>query len=138
MRSAMERNVVLVRRLYDAFEALDLDAILEIVSPDVVVVQAPELPWGGEFQGHDGLGRFFGLLSEHIRSKVTHEEIFAAGDRVVQVGRTRGTVTATGQPFDIAEMHLLTVNDGKVVRFEAHIDTPAMLEALEQPPLDPG
>ena len=126
----MDSNVALVRRLYDAFESLDLDTILEIISPDVVVVQAPELPWGGEFQGHDGLGRFFGLLREHITSKVTHEEIFAAGDRVVQIGRTKGTVTATDQPFDVAEMHLLTVRDGKVVRFEAHIDTPAMLVAL--------
>ncbi len=130
MTSAMEHNVALVRRLYAAFEALDLDAILEIVSPDVVVIQAPELPWGGEFHGHDGLGRFFGLLREHIRSNVTHEEIFAAGDRVVQIGRTAGTVVASGRPFDIPEMHLLTIEEGKVVRFEAHIDTPAMLEAL--------
>ena len=40
-------------------------------------------------------------------------------------------MNANGAPFDVQEMHLLTVRDGRVVRFEAHIDTPAMLEALQ-------
>ena len=45
-------------------------------------------------------------------------------------GRTAGTVNATGAAFDVDELHLLTVRDGRVVRFEAYIDTPAMLAAL--------
>ena len=45
-------------------------------------------------------------------------------------GKTAGTVNATGAAFDVDELHLLTVRDGKVVRFEAYIDTPAMLAAL--------
>ena len=61
---------------------------------------------------------------------MTIQTVYAAGDTVVQIGRTAGTVNATGASFDVQEVHLLTVRDGKVVRFEAHIDTPAMLEAL--------
>jgi ketosteroid isomerase-like protein len=127
-------NVELVRRLYAALEAVDLETILEIFDPEVEVYQTEELPWGGDFQGHDGLGRFFGLLRENITSKVTLQTVYAAGDEVVQIGRTAGTVNATGAPFDVQEVHLLTVRDGKVVRFEAHIDTPAMLEALRATP----
>ena len=127
-------NVELVRRLYAALEAVDLEAILEIFDPEVEVFQTPELPWGGDFHGHDGLGRFFGLLRENITSKVTIQTVYAAGDEVVQIGRTAGTVNANGAPFDVQEMHLLTVRDGRVVRFEAHIDTPAMLEALRATP----
>ena len=127
-------NVELVRRLYAALEAIDLETILELFDADVEVHQTPELPWGGDFQGHDGLGRFFGLLRENITSKVTIQTVYAAGDTVVQIGRTAGTVNATGAPFDVQEVHLLTVRDGKVVRFAAHIDTPAMLEALRSPP----
>lgn len=123
-------NVDLVHRLYAALAAVDLDTILQIFDPDVEVHQTDELPWGGDFQGHEGLGRFFGLLREHITSTVTIQTVYAAGDEVVQIGRTSGTVNATGNPFDVQEMHLLTVRDGKVVRFEAHIDTPAMVEAL--------
>jgi ketosteroid isomerase-like protein len=127
-------NVELVRRLYAALEAIDLETILEIFDPGVEVHQTRELPWGGDFQGHDGLGQFFGLLREHITSKVAIETVYAAGDEVVQIGRTAGTVNATGAPFDVQEVHLLTVRDGKVVRFEAHIDTPAMLQALGAAP----
>lgn len=123
-------NVELVRRLYVALEAVDLETILEIFDPEVEVHQTEELPWGGDFQGHDGLGRFFGLLRENITSTVTVQAVYAAGDEIVQMGRTAGTVNATGAPFDVQEMHLLTIRDGKVVRFEAHIDTPAMLDAL--------
>ena len=50
----------------------------------------------------------------------------------MQVGRTAGTVNATGVEFDVDEVHVLTLRDGKVVRFAATIDTPAMLDALGQ------
>jgi len=49
---------------------------------------------------------------------------------VIQVGRTRGTVVATGPPFDIAEVHRWTVRDGRPVRAHFSIDTPAMLAVL--------
>jgi ketosteroid isomerase-like protein len=127
-------NVALIERLYLAFEAVDLEAIAAVISPDVEIRQTDELPWGGEFHGHDGLLQFFGLLRDTITSSVTTQVVFAAGDDVVQVGRTAGTVNATGAPFDVDEVHVFTVRDGQVVRFEARIDTPAMLQALRADP----
>jgi ketosteroid isomerase-like protein len=134
MTASAHPNVELVRRLYDAMAARDLETILEIFDPEVEIRQSDQLPWGGEFHGYDGLGEFFRRLSEHIDSKVSHDIVFAAGDRVVQVGRTAGHVKATGTTFDIHEMHLLTIRARKVIRFEAHIDTPAMLAALGSAP----
>jgi ketosteroid isomerase-like protein len=52
----------------------------------------------------------------------------------VQIGRTAGTVVATGAPFDVAETHVWTVRDGRAVRFRAYVDTPAMLDALAADP----
>lgn len=126
----MDANVKLVRRLYDAFAASDFDTILAVMDPELVVTQADALPWGGEFHGYEGLATFFGRLREHITSEVTHAALYGAGDHAVQFGRTAGTVNATGAAFDIDEMHLFTIRDGRVVRFEAYIDTPAMLSAL--------
>jgi uncharacterized protein len=123
-------NVEVVRRLYDAFAATDLETILTLVDPDIVITQTEELPWGGEYRGYDGLRDFFGAIRGNIASQVTHVAVFSAGDRVVQVGRTAGTVNATGAAFDIDEVHLLTLRDGRVTRFDAHIDTPAMLAVL--------
>lgn len=37
---------------------------------------------------------------------------------------------ANGASFDIPEVHVWELRDGKVVRYHVYIDTPAMLEAL--------
>lgn len=58
------------------------------------------------------------------------ERVYEAGDHVVQIGRTRGTVNATGVEFDVAEAHIWEVRDGKAISMRAYIDTPAMLQAL--------
>ena len=63
---------------------------------------------------------FFLTLVEHIESQVTTESLFAAGDHVVQTGRTRGTVKANGASFDIPEVHVWELRDGKVVRYQAY------------------
>ncbi len=131
-RAVMEANVEVVRRMYDAFAATDLETILAVTDPDIEIVQTPLLPWGGEFHGQEGLGEFFGKLTGAISSRVTIHSVFAAGDQVVQVGRTAGTVNATGVEFDVDEVHVLTLRKSRVVRFAATIDTPAMLAALGQ------
>ena len=131
MPSDPDDNIAVVTRLYELFGAKDITGILAMIDPDVHVSQTPQLPWGGEYDGHDGITEFFVNLVGAISSTVEHETMFAAGDRVVQLGRTRGTVNATGTPFDVREVHILTLADGRITRFEAYIDTPAMLEALE-------
>jgi ketosteroid isomerase-like protein len=69
-------------------------------------------------------------LVGHIESQVTTDSLFAAGDHVVQTGRTRGTVRANGASFDIPEVHVWELRDEKVMRYQAYIDTRAMLDAL--------
>lgn len=128
--AAEHPNVVLVRSFYDALAARDLDRVAQLASPDIEITQTAELPWGGVFHGHDGLGQFFLALVGTITSQVTIERIYAAGHEVVQIGRTAGTVNATSAAFDVAEVHVLTLHDGQITRFDARIDTPAMLDAL--------
>jgi ketosteroid isomerase-like protein len=123
-------NLATIRRVYDALAARDASAIQEVFAPDVTIRQSPELPWGGDYEGLDGAFTFFMTLVEHIESQVTTESLFAAGDQVVQTGRTRGMVRANGASFDIPEVHVWELRDAKVVRYQVYIDTPAMLEAL--------
>ena len=35
----------------------DLRSILMLMSPDVEIIQSNELPWGGNYLGHDGVNR---------------------------------------------------------------------------------
>lgn len=125
-----ERNIEVVRRVYEAMKERDANVMQELFADDIRVGQSPLLPWGGEYEGRDGAFTFFLTLVEHIQSQVTTESLFSAGDHVVQTGRTRGTVVANGASFDVPEVHVWEVRDGRVVAFQAFIDTPAMLEAL--------
>ena len=123
-------HIEVVRSIYAAMAAKDLDGILQRLSPDFVVTQDARLPWGGRFEGHDGFATFAITLAGTIDSAVTHEALFAADGEVVQVGRTRGTVRASGAAFDIPEVHRWTIKDGKAVAAHFAIDTEAMLQAL--------
>jgi uncharacterized protein len=125
-----DENIVAIRRVYDAMKSRDANAMQELFADDITLRQSPQLPWGGEYEGIDGAFTFFLKLVEHIDSQVTTESLFAAGDHVVQQGRTRGTARASGASFDVAEVHVWELRDGKVVGFQAYIDTPAMLDAL--------
>ena len=107
--------------------------MLARLAPDFVVTQDARLPWGGRYEGPDGFATLGLALLEAIDSKVTTDALFEADGDVFQVGRTRGTVQATGATFDIPEVHRWTIADGLAVRAHFAIDTPAMLTALGRP-----
>lgn len=122
--------LTIVEQVYEAFGRKDLDAALALCHPDVVVTQDPAVPWGGRFVGPEGAATFFIGLVGAIDSVVTTEGLFQAGDQVVQFGRTRGTVRATGAAFDVPECHLWTVRGDRVAEAAFFIDSDAMLQAL--------
>lgn len=119
-----------VASAYEALGGEDPDAFLALLDDDVVLTQDPALPWGGRFEGRDGVATFAITLVGEIESAVAIEALFQAGDRVVQYGRTRGTTRTSGTAFDIPECHIWTVRDGRVTEMAFYIDTAAMLEAL--------
>lgn len=117
-------------RLYIAFVERDIPTIIGIVDPEIMVSQTELLPWGGTYQGLEGLQQFFGKLLTHINSQVEITEFIEAENKVILIGNTRGTVLANGNPFDVRLAHVWTFCDGKAWRFEAHIETEKMLQAL--------
>jgi uncharacterized protein len=123
-------NINTIRRVYEAMRNRDSSVLQELFADDIRIWQSPAVPWGGDYEGLDGAFTFFLTLVEHIESQVTTESMFAAGDHVVQVGRTRGKVVANEASFDVPEVHVWELRDGTVVRFQSYIDTPAMFEAL--------
>lgn len=133
---ATPRPIDVVTEIYAAFARKDLEAILRLTDPAIVVTQDPALPWGGRHDGHDGLGTFTMALLGSIDSTVRIDAMFEAGEHVVQHGRTAGTVRATGVTFDIPECHVWTVRDGRAVEAQYFIDSGAMLEALAAPAAD--
>lgn len=123
-------NAALVQRAYDALRRRDMAAAFALLAPDVEISQAREIPWGGDYRGHENAAKFFARLVETITSTVTIERFIDAGDTIVAIGRTKGTVNATGHAFDVPIAHAWTIADGLVVRIQFFIDDPTMLSAL--------
>jgi hypothetical protein len=123
-------DVAIVQAIYAAMAERDITALVALLDPEVVITQDPALPWGGRHVGHDGFARFGLTLTGTIDSAVTTDAVFRADGDVVQVGRTRGTVRASGAPFDVAEVHRWTIRAGRAVAAHFSIDTDAMLAAL--------
>jgi ketosteroid isomerase-like protein len=126
----MQENLRIVTALYEALETKDMTTLMELIDPEVEIIQTELLPWGGHYRGHQGLVDFFGKLTAHIKSQPEPVEFVQAGDHIVAIGNVRGQVNATGRTFDVRIVHVWTIRNGKALRFEAYIDTPQMLQAL--------
>ena len=119
-----------VQAIYAAFARRDDPQIFALFSRDIEIVQSPELPWGGHYRGHDGARQFFTTLTKHLNSTIEIERLIRAGDVVVAIGWTKGTVNATGAPYRVPIAHFWTIRDKQIARVQFCIDNPMMLEAL--------
>jgi ketosteroid isomerase-like protein len=123
-------DLEVIAHIYEAFADQDLEGLLALVDPDCGVTQDASIPWGGRYVGHDGVTTFALALMGGTDSAVTVDSLFEADGQVIQCGRSKGTVRANGEAFDIPEVHIWTLKDGMVVAAHFAIDTPAMLAAL--------
>jgi ketosteroid isomerase-like protein len=124
-------NVQLVQSLYAAFLRRDIPFVLDRIAPDFEILQSPQLPWGGHYHGPQGLQQFFTNLATHlINAALPIDRYLDAGDHVVALGHTQGTVKATQKPFDVPLAHVWHIQNGKAARFTPYIDNPTMLATM--------
>jgi uncharacterized protein len=119
-----------VRESYAAYERRDLAGVFAHLADDIEIAQTVQLPWGGRFIGHEGAKRFFLLLGQHLETMPEPRAWIPAGDEVAVFGRLKGRARVTGRPIDVDFVHVWTIRGQKAVRFEALVDTPALLEAM--------
>jgi ketosteroid isomerase-like protein len=125
----------LVQKLYTAFEHRDVATVAGLLGSHAIICQSAELPWGGTFEGLEGFSRFFGLILQHIDSKVTVDRYIDAAECIVAIGSTRGTVNANGASFEVPVVHVWQVEEGKITKFSPYIDVPTMIAALHKEPI---
>lgn len=123
-------NVEVVRQVYDAFKRREIAEVLSLFAPDIVITQSTEIPWGGKFQGRDAARECFIRLTQAINSTLTIERFVDAGDCVVAIGRTQGTVNSSGNRYDVPIAHVWEIQEGLVVSAQFYIDNPTMLAVL--------
>jgi ketosteroid isomerase-like protein len=124
-------NLELVKSAYEALATRQLQKVLQLAAADFELEQSAALPWGGRYSGQEGLREFMVKLTQHLDSVMTPDTFVEAGDRIGAVGRTRGVAHRTGRLFDLQAIHVWTIRNGELSRFEAYVDEGALASALD-------
>ena len=96
----------------------DFAAMAATLDPEVVLHQSPDLPWGGEFQGHAGYEDWARQMREAFdRLEVGDTRFFTDGDTVVITCRLVTRSRASGQTLDMPMAQVVRVRGDRIVEF---------------------
>ena len=106
-----------VRRMFAAFGAGDLDALIETVHPDSrwTYFGANPRPVKAEFVGKARVRKFFeGILARVEMTAFNTDEFIVQGETVVIFGSESGKVKATGEAFHNEWTQKYVVRDNQI------------------------
>lgn len=119
----MDDDVKLLERLYDRFNARDIDAVLTVLTDDVAWANGMD---GGHVHGHDGLREYWtrqwSTVSPHVEPASFHRS--ADGSvvaEVIQSVRDLAGNPLQGQTHGLKDKtvwHVFHLRGGKVARFD--------------------
>ena len=131
-QTSAEQNLDTIRALYEAYASRDVEGLLALLDDEFEVRQSELLPWGGSYKGPDGMIEFIKNITSHIDSIVVVEEMVEAGDHVIVLGRSRGTIKSTGEEYEVRLVDVCRLREGKLLSLHIYLDMPAILEKLGQ------
>ena len=132
----MGSNLDAARAYYEALEARDAAALLEILHPDAELRLTDGLPdgLGGSYRGGRAVLGALGRVAEIFDVVARPQTLFdAEGDRAVVLGRYVGRARASGRPLDAAFVHVLEFREGRVARHIQVTDSSRWTDALGSP-----
>ena len=123
-----EQNVQAMRRLYDAFNAGDLETFAKGLSPHIVWNEADNSLYsaGNPYRSFAAVidGVFDPTARDFDDFDVDLEQLLDAGDHVVGTGRYRGRHKATGQDLSAQFCHVMHIDlEGRLDRVQEYADT---------------
>jgi ketosteroid isomerase-like protein len=124
-----QENVEIAKRLTDAFNRRKVDALLDLAIPDCVM-SSQLLDATADFQGREGLERFYAMLSKIWDDfQSVAQDYRDLGDRVLALGRNRGRGKGSGVPVEGPYGAVFEFRDGKISRIRLFLDQGEALRA---------
>lgn len=121
-------NKRLVMEGYRLFQSGDITQLLERYHDDAIWIEpeAEHIPFAGRHNGKAEIARFFEQLNESAQAiRFEPKEFIAEGDKVAVIGEATWLARHTGRSYDSPWVHVFTLREGKVARFESYHDTAA-------------
>jgi ketosteroid isomerase-like protein len=130
LAAVSDQNVEIVRRFHEAFNRDGWEAMWRVADPNIEFHEPPEQPGASVFQGvaavREGVERSWGQNWIEQRSVV--ERLVDLGDSVLLL-TTEHLRGRDGIEVMQPSGSIITLRDGKIVRFQAYWDQRAALDA---------
>jgi ketosteroid isomerase-like protein len=126
-----QENVELVRAGFDLLLSGDLAEFEDFLTPDVVIVQPPEVPDAKTYEGSTALAQAWEDWPNQWEDfRLDLIDLIDAGDDVVVAEtRHRGRGRESGIEMDFRVFYVYRLRDGKLARMEMFFSRPQALEA---------
>lgn len=134
----MEARQILLR-FYEAEtkylspEGGDFAVIAELLHQEVVMHQAPSLPYAGEWKGHDGFRLWMDAFSKAWSAlAVENPKLHVSGDTVFSRSTLVATARASGISVSFPMLQEIRIRDGKISEFRPfYWDTATLVPLFE-------
>ena len=137
-----QENVEFVRGLYTGGETMDKQQLLDALPQLIAQMCDPEIEWIEDptradsrvYHGHEGvLESFRRWLENFDEYSIELEEVVDCGDDVFVVAREHARGAASGATADAAIYQVITMREGKALRFREFYDEAAGRDAAGLP-----
>jgi ketosteroid isomerase-like protein len=121
----MATNKEIIENAYASFATGDVPAAIGAMADDIQWTEADGFPLAGTYVGPqavlDGVFARLGEIGDDFTVQPQH--FVADGDTVVALGSYTWKHKSSGQPAVVKMVHVWTMNRGKAVAFQQHVDT---------------
>jgi uncharacterized protein len=127
--NAVAANEAVVRRLIDALQRRDVDALGAVLADDVVYHFPGRSAMAGRYRGRGAVLDFFrrfGALLGAPPTLTTHD-LLASADHVVELGVN--SAARDGQPFEWRVIRVYHVRDDRIAEIWVIVEDPYALDA---------
>ena len=121
----MTTNIETVEGAYASFAQGDVPAVLAVMADDIQWAEADGFPLAGTYVGPQAVleGVFMRLGEIGDEWAALPEQFVAEGDTVVALGHYSWKHKSSGKPAAVKMVHVWTLDGGKAVAFQQHVDT---------------
>jgi len=127
-------NVAATQKLFEAFGAGDVPAILDLCEDDIRIEfygPAHIIPYADMYDGKEAARRFFETVLSSVDIHVFEpEEFLADRDKVVVTGHLHLTAKATGRDIRSDFVHVITMRNHRWLRFRDFMNTAEAVAAF--------
>src|SRR5438045_3572127 len=117
-------NEKLVKQFYSYMLEGNVGGAMALVDEFIIWIEPtePDVPFGGVYNGHDGIGKMFGSEAKTVQLKnFIPRNYFSSQNLVVVLGSDSATVLTTGKTYSTDWTMFFTILDGKISMVQTYM-----------------